>query len=121
MSIKFGPAGIGGIKEIPKVLESYKEYGIKAAEIPFTYQAWIKSKDVAHKIKYLAEKFDINLSIHAPYWINLNSIDKEKIEKQAKQILDKFAEALKKVDSDRMETKVSLTSHPSFRITFSIY
>ena len=39
-------------------------------------------------------------------------MDKEKIEKQAKQILDKFADALSKVES-RMETKVSLTSHLS--------
>ena len=35
------------------------------------------------------------------------------IKKQAKQILDKFAKALAKVD--RMETKVSLTSHPSLK------
>ena len=41
-------------------------------------------------------------------------MDKEKIQKQAKQILDKFASALSKVEKkDCMETNVSLTSHPS--------
>ena len=38
-------------------------------------------------------------------------MDEKKIKREAKQILDKFANALAKVDS--METKVSLTSHPS--------
>jgi deoxyribonuclease-4 len=87
MSIKFGPAGIGGINEIPQVLELYHNSGIKAAEIPFTYQVWIKDKETADKIKKTAKNFGISLSIHAPYFINLNSNEKEKIESSKKRIL----------------------------------
>ncbi len=85
--IKFGPAGIGGIKEISFVLNKYKELGIKAAEIPFTYQIWIKNKNLGRKIKNLSKKAGVELSIHAPYWINLNSKNKKIIEKSKKRIL----------------------------------
>lgn len=87
MTIKFGPAGIGGIKEIPQILQMYQEVGIKAAEIPFTYQVWIKDKETAKKIKKAAEESKINLSIHAPYFINLNSKEKDKIEASKKRII----------------------------------
>ena len=87
MSIKFGPAGIGGVKESFKFLEMYKELGIKAAEIPFTYQVFIKKKEDAIKIMKIAKKSGVKLSIHAPYWINLNSKEKEKIQKSKERIL----------------------------------
>ncbi|MBD3247540.1 TIM barrel protein [Candidatus Pacearchaeota archaeon] len=87
MNIKFGPAGVGGVKEIPKRLKEYEKLGIKAAEIPFTYQVWIKDKKTAAKIKDYADKSGVELSIHAPYWINLNSKDKIKKEKSKKRIL----------------------------------
>jgi len=85
--IEFGPAGTGGVKEIPNSLEQYKRLGIKAAEIPFTYQVWIKDKKTASKIKSLSKKAGIALSVHAPYWINLNSREKQKIEASKKRIL----------------------------------
>jgi deoxyribonuclease-4 len=85
--IRFGPAGIGGVKDAPFVLSNYKEFKIKAAEIPFTYQIWIKNKNTGSKIGRLAKKAGVDLSIHAPYWINLNSKEKEKIEKSKKRIL----------------------------------
>jgi len=85
--IKFGPAGIGGVKESPNFLEMYKKLGIKVAEIPFTYQVWIKKREDAIKIKKAAKKNSVKLSIHAPYWINLNSREKEKIQKSKQRIL----------------------------------
>jgi deoxyribonuclease-4 len=85
--IKFGPAGIGGIKEAPFALQKYKEFGIKAAEIPFTYQIWIKDKNTGSRIGRSAKKAGIDLSIHAPYWINLNSKEKDKVKKSKKRIL----------------------------------
>lgn len=86
MGIKFGPAGIGRTKDIPIVLEKYHKLGLKAAEIPFTYQVWIKEQD-AGRIRKEAEKNRIELSIHAPYWINLNSKEKEKIQKSKERIM----------------------------------
>ncbi|MBS3163447.1 TIM barrel protein [Candidatus Woesearchaeota archaeon] len=85
--IRIGPAGIGGVTECAKNLEYYSQIGIKCAEIPFTYQVWMTNKQ-AEGIGKLAKDFDINLSIHAPYYINLNSAEKEKIEQSKKRILD---------------------------------
>jgi deoxyribonuclease-4 len=84
--INFGPAGIGGFKEAPKILEAYHKAGIKCAEIPFTYQVWL-TNDQAEVIAEVAKRFDIQLSIHAPYYINLNSQNKEKIDASIRRIL----------------------------------
>lgn len=87
--IRFGPAGCGGVKEIVENLERYQKMGLGACEIPFTYQIWIKEEDareIAREIK--EKKIDIKLSIHAPYWINLNSSEPVKIEQGKKRIID---------------------------------
>jgi len=88
MSIKFGPAGIGPLKDIEETFEGYKKLGICAAEIPFTYGVYIKKKEDALKVKKAAQKNNIKLSIHAPYWINLNSNENEKVQASKKRILD---------------------------------
>ena len=85
--IRIGPAGIGGFSEIPKVLEYYNQIGIKCAEIPFTYQVWMNNEQ-AKALKKI-NKYDINLSIHAPYYSNLNSEDENIIERTKKRILEK--------------------------------
>jgi len=87
MTIKFGPAGLGGVKDAISNLEMYHELGLKACEIAFTYGIYIKKKEDALKIGKAAKKLGIKLSIHAPYWINLNSKDKGKIEKSKERIL----------------------------------
>ena len=87
MSVKFGPSGIGGVKEAVSNLEKYKKLGITACEIAFTYGAYIKKKEDALKIARAAEKLGIQLSIHGPYWVNLNSEEPEKIEKSKERIL----------------------------------
>ena len=88
MGIKFGPAGIGSVKEAESVLEEYHKKGIQAAEIPFTYAVFIKHKEDAVRIGKKAKELGIELSIHAQYWINLNSEEKEKREASMKRILD---------------------------------
>ena len=87
MTVKFGPAGLGGIKKAISNLEIYHELGLRACEIAFTYSIYIKEKEDAVKIKKAAKKYKIKLSIHAPYWINLNSHDKEKVKKSKERIL----------------------------------
>jgi deoxyribonuclease-4 len=87
MPIKFGPAGIGAVKEAISNLEEYHKLGLRACEIAFTYGVYIKKKEDAEKIGKAAERLGIELSIHAPYWINLNSSEKEKIEKSKERIL----------------------------------
>lgn len=86
MVIKFGPAGLGPANTALKVLESYHKLGLKACEIAFTYSVYIKPSD-AEAIKKKAEELCIDLSIHAQYWVNLNSAEKEKREATKERIL----------------------------------
>lgn len=88
MTIKFGPAGMGPVKEVEETFERYSKKGIKTCEIPFTYQVYIKKREDAIRVRRAAKKFGIKLTIHAPYWINLNSKDEEKIEGSKKRILN---------------------------------
>ncbi|MEM4703228.1 MAG: TIM barrel protein [Candidatus Pacearchaeota archaeon] len=87
MIIKFGPAGIGGFKEAQEFLERYNKVGIKCAEIPFTYKVWLDNSQ-AKKIGEIAKKFQVELTIHAPYYINLNSRDFKKVQASMQRILD---------------------------------
>ena len=84
--IRAGPSGIGGVKEAPKVFEEYSKLGIKCAEIPFTYGVWM-NKLQADVIGKAAKKFGISLSIHAQYWINLNSAESNKIKQSIVRII----------------------------------
>ena len=88
MVIKFGPAGLGPVKEAVNNLKEYHRLGLKACEIAFTYGVYIKNEKDMKLIKETAEKLGISLSIHAQYWINLNSKEKDKVEKSKKRILD---------------------------------
>jgi len=86
--IKFGPAGIGKVVDVEETFPKYSAAGFSAAEIPFTYGAYIKDEETAKGVGAAADKDGIRLSIHAPYWINLNSGEEEKIEASKKRILD---------------------------------
>lgn len=85
--IKFGPSGLGPVKEAIKNLEMFKSQGLEACEIAFTYGIYIKEKE-AKEIGEAAKKLGIQLSIHGPYWINLNSAEPEKIEKSKERLIN---------------------------------
>jgi deoxyribonuclease IV len=87
-NIRLGPAGIGNVKEVEETFAFYREKKIRAAEIPFTYGIFIKRDEDIERVRRAAGKNNILLSIHAPYWINLNSKEKEKIEKSKERILN---------------------------------
>jgi deoxyribonuclease IV len=78
MPIRFGPASLGPVKTAIKVLEQYHKKGFRACEIAFTYSTYIKADDCP-EIRKKAEEFNIDLSIHGSYFINLNAADKEKL------------------------------------------
>ena len=86
MVIKFGPAGLGPVKTALETLEKYHKLGLKACEIAFTYSVYIKP-DEARIIGKKAAELGIDLSIHAQYWVNLNSAEKEKREATKQRIL----------------------------------
>jgi len=85
--IRFGPTGIGSVKDAISNLEMFHELGLSAAEVGFTYGAYIKNKEDALEISKVAKKLGIFLSIHAPYYVNLNSKEDKKIENSKKRIL----------------------------------
>jgi deoxyribonuclease IV len=85
--IKFGPGGLGPVKDAVRNLEMFHEMGLQACEISFTYGPYIKNKEDALEIGKRARKLGIFLSVHAPYFVNLNSKEEEKIEASKKRIL----------------------------------
>ncbi|MFA6022495.1 MAG: TIM barrel protein [Candidatus Pacearchaeota archaeon] len=87
MDILFGPGGLGGVKEAIGNLEEYHKLGLRACEIEFVYGVYIKESET-REIRETAEKLGIELSIHAHYWINLNSDDNKKVEQSKKRILE---------------------------------
>ena len=86
----FGTAGIphsskkkdsaGGIEQIRKL-------GLGAMELEFVYGVKMK-KEAAEKTKEAAEKNNVRLSVHAPYYINLNAKEKSKIGLSKHNILE---------------------------------
>tara|TARA_Y100000034_G_C6876533_1_gene400983 strand:- start:800 stop:1582 length:783 start_codon:yes stop_codon:yes gene_type:complete len=86
--LRLGPAGLGGVKDAEKVLEAYSKRGIKACEIAFTYSVYIKNEEDALRIGKKARELDIELSIHAPFFVNLNSKEKAKREATKHRILE---------------------------------
>jgi deoxyribonuclease-4 len=85
--IRFGPSGLGGKNEALSHLEIFSKKGMKACEIAFVYGVYLDKKS-AEQIGEMAKELDVRLSIHAPYYINLNSDDKSKIAASKKRILD---------------------------------
>lgn len=70
-----------------KGLQRAADLGIRAMELE-----WVQSvpKNPEHMllIRELATKLDITLTVHAPYYVNLNSPEKEKLQASIKRILD---------------------------------
>ena len=86
--IRIGPSGLGPVKDAIVNLEEYSRLGITSCEIAFTYGVYIKNEEEAISIGKKAKELGIKLSIHAPYWINLNSAEEIKIVKSKNYLLD---------------------------------
>ena len=84
--IRLGPAG-SPMKSTLEGLGYIKKIGLSAMEVEFTYGVRMQN-ELAEEIGKLAEKLDIKLSVHAPYYINLASAEKQKIGASKKRILD---------------------------------
>lgn len=82
--ILIGPAGSGGAAL--EGFEKIKTLGLDAVEVEFTYGVWMKNPD-AENIGELNKKLNLKISIHCPYFINLCSKEKPKLEASKKRIL----------------------------------
>ena len=95
MKIWIGTAGVpvsskerstlGGLKRI-------SELGLNAFECEFVRGVKM-SNEMAEEVGELASKLNIKLSVHAPYFINLCTPEKEKLEASKRRILDTVEKA----------------------------
>jgi deoxyribonuclease-4 len=84
--IKVGPAGTGGTNNL-EGLRKVAKLGLDCMEVEFTYGVRMPV-DMARQVGELAERLEIVLSVHAPYYINLASDEAEKVTASKKRILD---------------------------------
>ena len=78
--LKIGVAGLpvgsaGTLDGIKKV----KDLGLSACEIEFVRNIYM-SNELAEKTGELAKSLGLDLTVHAPYYINLNSKNEEVVE-----------------------------------------
>ncbi|HLD58224.1 MAG TPA: TIM barrel protein [archaeon] len=88
--ILFGTAGVPhSSKEHDSVsgIARVRELGLDAMELEFVRGVHM-GKETALQAKEAALKNNVLLRVHAPYFINLNSSDKKKLEASKKRILD---------------------------------
>lgn len=83
--MRIGVAGSGGDYE--KAFSFCRKNGLSALEVAFTHGVRM-SRDKAREIGKLAKEHGIRLSVHAPYYVNLASIDEEKQVASVKRVLD---------------------------------
>ena len=84
--ILLGPAG-SPAKSTLEGVSKVKELGLQAMEIQFTHGIKM-GLDLAKQIGEANRKLGVKLSIHAPYYINLFSEDREKARASRQRILD---------------------------------
>ena len=88
--ILFGTAGIP-LSAIPRTtadgIKHARKLGLGAMELEFVRSIHI-TKDKAPDVKKAAEENNIVLTCHAPYFINLNSLEKAKVEASIDRILN---------------------------------
>ncbi|MCD6502682.1 MAG: hypothetical protein DRN30_02830 [Thermoplasmata archaeon] len=92
---RFGPAGIPTVtkpRDVVKGIEDVYSMGLDLMELEFVYGVWIKNSEnglkKALEIKNKAKELDVFLSAHAPYYINLASEDKKKIQASIQRLVD---------------------------------
>ncbi len=89
-TLLFGTAGIPHAargKPTHEGISAVKNLGLSAMELEFVHSINI-SKEKAPLVRKAAQDAGIILTCHAPYYINLNSLEKPKLEASMKRILD---------------------------------
>ncbi len=86
MKLRLGPAG-NVEKDILSSIKSLVDLKLECQEVEFVRGVRM-GLDLAKEVGKLAKKLGIKLSVHAPYYINLCSKEKEKIEASKIRILD---------------------------------
>lgn len=107
--LRFGPAGVPirtKKRSTEEGIKTVKEIGLDAMEIEFVQRVSM-GEETAKKVNELAKSLDVVLTVHAPYYINLNSKEKEKLEASKKRLFDAAYIGY-------LAGAVSVTFHPAF-------
>jgi deoxyribonuclease-4 len=88
--LHFGTAGLPNStprKSTPNGVKRVAELGLDAMEIEFVRGVRMSDESVA-EVKAVAQQLGIALTVHAPYYINLNPAEQEKVETSINRILE---------------------------------
>jgi len=97
--LNFGPAGFSGsVLDIPKnsknptadAIPAVSKIGLDNLEVEFVRGVYLKNSPIEklNEIKTNSIKYNIPLTIHAPYYVNLNAIEEQKLINSQRYILD---------------------------------
>jgi deoxyribonuclease-4 len=87
---RFGPAGVPNStkkRSTEEGIKTVKKLGLDAMEVQFVRGVKM-GEERAKNVKKVSELTGVALSVHAPYYINLNSSDKKKREESIQRIID---------------------------------
>jgi len=88
--LRFGPGGIpkrAARRDSLAGIERVRHVGLDCLELEFVRRVSMGPAK-AQQVKALAEKLDVLLSVHAPYYINLNSADSGIVEASKRRLID---------------------------------
>ncbi|HIP63144.1 MAG TPA: hypothetical protein EYH04_03400 [Archaeoglobus profundus] len=88
--MKFGTAGVPNCSKDKSTIGGIKTIGelkLDAMEVQFVKGVRMNEQK-AKDVKLIADSLNITLSVHAPYYINLNAETKKKIEDSIKRLID---------------------------------
>jgi len=71
-----------------EAIKRVRELDLDAMELEFVRGVYVKDEKKAQEIKECAEEYNVKLSVHAPYYINLNSDEKIKIKESMHRIIE---------------------------------
>lgn len=88
--VYFGPAGIpttvkkGGVVE---GIQEVKRLGLDAMEIEFVRKIFL-TEESAEDVRKIGSELGVALTVHAPYYINLNSEEESKVQASIERIIE---------------------------------
>lgn len=109
MALRFGTAGVplsASKTSTEAGVVRVRELGLDALEVEFVHGVRMK-EEKALSIRTIAEREKVTLSCHAPYYINLNSREEEKVEASKIRILHTARIA-------KLLGATSIVFHPAF-------
>ena len=93
--IYIGPAGVPTVSEDRSTIGGIgctSKLGLNAFEVEFVRRVGM-GNEMAKQTGEVAKKLNVRLSVHCPYFVNLCSLEREKLEASKKRILDSVERA----------------------------